>query len=287
LWIIYALLTAFFLATSDALTKRVLAARDEYFVAWIRLVFALPVLLVSFLFIDIPRLDRIFWSATLIALPLEVIAIILYTKALKVSPISLTMPFLALTPLFLIITAFLLLDEKVSFRGGAGIILIAAGSYTLNIHRVRVTILEPIKAIYKERGSIMIVIVAFIFSITSSLGKMAIEHSSPIFFGSFYFILVTLMFTPIAAKKNKGKVIITRKDFLPFAAIGITFSLMIIFHMLAMSLTEVAYMISVKRMSLLISVFYGYFLFSEKNIAQRAVGSVIMLAGFALIVLSR
>ncbi|MEE8423195.1 MAG: DMT family transporter, partial [Thermodesulfobacteriota bacterium] len=198
MWIIYALLTAILLATSDALTKRVLVSRDEYFVAWIRLIFTLPVFLVILMLIDIPDLDRTFWSATLIALPLEITAIILYTKALKTSPISLTMPLLALTPLFLIFISYIILGERVSISGGVGVFLIAIGSYTLNIHKIRQALTEPIKAIFKEKGSVMIIIVAFIFSITSSLGKMAIEHSSPMFFGSLYFILVTLLFTPIA-----------------------------------------------------------------------------------------
>lgn len=287
MWVTYALLAAFLFATSDALTKRALVSRDEYFVAWIRLIFTLPVLLVSLAFIEIPHLDKTFWSATLIALPLEVIAIILYIKALKVSPISLTMPFLALTPIFLIFTAYLLLDEKVSFQSGMGILLIATGSYTLNIHKMRMSPLQPVKAIFKERGSILIIVVAFIFSITSSLSKIAIEHSSPIFFGSLYFILATLLFTPIALGKNKGRIIITKKDIIPFASIGITYSLMILFHMIALSITKTAYMISVKRMSILFSVFYGYLLFNEKRIAERTTGSALMLAGFVLIVFSR
>jgi drug/metabolite transporter (DMT)-like permease len=286
-WIIYALLTAFLFATSDALTKQALTARDEYFVAWIRLVFALPVLFLSLLFIDIPQLDRTFWLATFIALPLEITAIILYTKALKVSPITLTMPFLALTPVFLILTSYLILNEKVSVWGGTGIVLIAAGSYTLNLHKMHTTILGPVLAIFKEPGSILIIIVAFIFSITSSLGKMAIEHSSPIFFGCFYFILVSIFFTPIAIGKNKKSLSITKKDLIPLTSIGITYSLMIIFHMLALSLANVAYMISVKRLSLLFSVIYGCLLFKEKQITERALGSVIMFAGFLFIVLGR
>jgi len=287
MWIIYSLLTAFFLATSDALTKRALGTRDEYFVAWARLVFALPLLLISLIFIEIPSLDRAFWLATISALPLEICAIILYTKALKVSPISLTVPFLALTPIFLIFVSYLILGERISIGGGIGIFLLATGSYALNIHKAKQALLEPIKAIFREKGSVMMVIVAFIFSITSSLGKMAIEHSSPIFFGSFYFILVTLLFTPVALKKNKGKIVITKKDIIPLTSIGITYSLMVIFHMLAMNLTEVAYMISVKRMSLLFSIFYGYLLFKEEEITERAVGGIIMFAGFMLIVLSR
>ena len=127
MWIIYSLLTAFTLATSDALAKRALSTRDEYHVAWMRLIFAMPLLLISLLFVEIPPLDTTFWIASLTSLPLEITALILYTKALKVSPLSLSVPFLALTPVFLIITSALIVGEKVSGLGIAGIILMAAG----------------------------------------------------------------------------------------------------------------------------------------------------------------
>lgn len=287
MWIIYSLLTAFSLATSDALTKRALVSRDEYFVAWTRLLFALPVLVPILFFIEIPSLDRTFWLATLSALPLEIAALILYTKALKVSPLSLTMPFLALTPLFLIIMAYVIVGESVSIYGGIGIMLVALGSYTLNLHKMKYALLEPVKAIFREKGSVMIIFVALIFSITASLGKVAIEHSSPFFFGSFYFILITILFTPIAMVKNRGGLKISKKDILPLSSIGVTFALMIIFHMLAMSLVNVAYMISIKRTSLLFSILYGHLLFREEKIAEKALGAIIMLLGFVLIVISK
>jgi drug/metabolite transporter (DMT)-like permease len=286
MWIVYSLLTAFSLATSDALTKRVLASRDEYGVAWLRLLFALPLLLISLAFVEIPSLDRTFWLATFCALPLEIAAIILYTKALKASPISLSVPFLALTPVFLIGMSFLMLGEGVTVAGGMGILLMAAGSYSLNLHKVREDILAPFKAVVREKGSLYMIAVAFIYSITSSLGKLAIDHSSPVFFGSFYFVLVTIFFTPVALGKMKGGMSVSKKDYMPLAAIGITYALMIIFHMIAMSMTNVAYMISVKRTSLLFSVAYGHFLFREERIVEKTVGAAVMLAGFILIVLS-
>jgi uncharacterized membrane protein len=54
--------------------------------------------------------------------------------------------------------------------------------------------------------------------------------------------------------------------------------------MTALNLTKVAYMISVKRISLVIGVFYGYFFFRETNIGERALGALLMLTGFILIV---
>jgi drug/metabolite transporter (DMT)-like permease len=286
MWILYSLLTAFSLATSDTLTKRVLVSRDEYFVAWARLMFCLPPLIVSFLFIEIPSLDRTFWIATFCALPLEILAIILYTKALKISPMSLTIPFLALTPLFLIVISYLVLGEKVSLYGGTGILLMAVGGYALNLHKVKKDLLAPIKAILREKGSLLMIMVAFIYSFTSTLGKLAIEHSSPVFFGSFYFILVALFFTPIAIIRSSEKLVISKKDVMPLMYIGLTYAIMIIFHMIAISMTQVAYMISVKRMSLFFSIFYGYLIFKEKNIRERTFGSIIMFLGFLLIILS-
>jgi uncharacterized membrane protein len=183
--------------------------------------------------------------------------------------------------------SYLILGEVVSFKGGIGILLMAIGSYTLNLHKIRKTILEPIKVIFREKGCVLMISVSFIFSITSSLGKMAVENSEPIFFGSFYFILVTLLFTPIAVGKNRGKIYISKKDILPLIPIGVTYSMMILFHMLALSLSNVAYMVSIKRTSLLFSVLYGHLLFREEKIAEKAIGSMIMLLGFVLIVFSK
>jgi len=283
LWIPLALGSAFLLATSDALTKRALSVHDVYLIAWLRLLFSLPLLAACLFFIPVPRLDNTFYITVLMALPLELCAFILYTKALKVSPLGLSLPFLSLTPVFLIIVPYLVLGESISLPGAAGVLCIAAGGYTLNIKKFREGILEPFAAIRKEKGSLMMIAVAFLYSFTSVLGKKAIEHSSPVFFGIIYYIIMFALFTPIALFKSrrhfkKGAI---RATILP----GMLDSMMNVTHMTAMSLTKVAYMISVKRLSLLIGVFYGYLFFKESGIKERLLGTLLMLAGFVIIVL--
>jgi uncharacterized membrane protein len=59
---------------------------------------------------------------------------------------------------------------------------------------------------------------------------------------------------------------------------------MIASHMMAISLVNVAYMISLKRTSLVIGVIYGYFFFREKNIRERLSGALLMFIGFIMIV---
>ncbi|MEW6162078.1 MAG: DMT family transporter [Nitrospirota bacterium] len=286
-WVLLSLISAFTLATSDALTKKALTSSNEYIVAWLRLIFSLPLLFVIFLFIPVPELDRAFYTAFLLSLPLEILSIVLYIKALKLSPLSLTLPFLALTPVFLIFVSYIILGERVSLRGSVGILLIASGSYTLNIGKIREGLFEPIRAIIKERGSILMIGVALIYSITSSLGKMAIEHSSPLFFGITYFTVLTLLFTPIALYKG-GKDLggSWGRQRLPHALLlpGIFYSLMVVSHMVAISLAKVAYVISIKRMSLIIGVLYGFLFFKEENIRDRLSGAMLMFIGFLTIV---
>ena len=66
---------------------------------------------------------------------------------------------------------------------------------------------------------------------------------------------------------------------------GILFFLQAVFHGSAISLTKAAYMISLKRLSILFGVLYGAVVFKEQNIGVRLIGATLMLSGSVLIVL--
>lgn len=286
LWVILAFLSAFTLATSDALTKKALAYSNEYLTALFRLLFSLPFLLVLWIFIPTPKLNSDFYKAFAFALPLEIIALVWYIKALRISPLSLTLPFLAITPVFLIFTSYIIVGEKVSSWGSIGIIFLAFGSYAMNIHEMRRGIIEPFKAIQKEKGSVLMISVALIYSITASLGKVAVENSSPLFFGITYYIVLTAVFAPLALWMGRSdlKSFISEKRFKDLFLPGFFSAIMVASHMLAISLAKVAYVISVKRTSLIIGVIYGYLFFREKNIKERLLGATLMFIGFVIIV---
>ena len=284
-WSVLSLLCAIFLSTSDALSKKALKDNSVYIISWVRLGYSAPFLLTIIPFITIPQLDLTFWILICILLPLEIVALILYVKAMSISPLSLTIPFLALTPVFLILTSFIILQEFPDKSGITGILLIASGAYLLNLQSSTKGIFEPFKAIIKERGSVMMIVVAFIYSITANLGKLAIQHSSPTFFGVFYFVLLSFvffLFVTIGSSERVSQIFTFRPLFF---AIGVFHALMIIMHVWAISLIEVPYMISVKRTSLLFSVIYGWLLFKEINIKERLLGVCVMLIGLVSILL--
>jgi uncharacterized membrane protein len=125
--------------------------------------------------------------------------------------------------------------------------------------------------------------VAFIFSITSSLGKLAINHSSPLFFGTTYFIVLALIYTPFGLPGMRRSPL-SRAGWGTMLIVGALNALMVVSHVLAISLANVAYMIAVKRSSLLFSVLYGYLIFREGYVGERLIGALLMLAGFVLVV---
>ncbi len=282
-WFVYAFICALSVATADALSKKALVNNDSYFVAWVRVGYAAPLMLFILPFIKIPELDSVFFITTFILLPLDVIALLLYMRAINISPLSLTLPFLSLTPVFLIGTSYIVLGEKPGKTGFIGIILVAIGAYLLNVRTIKGGFLDPLKAITKEKGSVLMIIVAFIFCITLNLGKIAVQHSNPIFFSIFYsFLLSSFLFLIVSFKTKNIFSKITSQPIL-FLLLGFSMAIMMITHMKAISLVEVSYMVSVKRLSLLFGVIFGAMFFMETNIKERFLGATIMVLGIILI----
>ncbi len=287
LWFPLTLGSAFMLSLADALTKRELPRCGLVTAVWMRNLVALAFMLPALIFIEFPPLDRTFFHAVIAALPLEIAATVLYIRAIQLSPLSLTMPFLAMTPLYLLATSFVILGEVPSRAGAAGVVLIAAGAYLLNAHTLKGGgLIEPFMAIAREPGSVMMMAVALIYAFTSDLGKLAILHSSPVFFAVFYWAAFCALLTPVSLYLLRGRMtaVALADEARRFAPVGLAQAVMVILHMVAISLTQVSYMIAVKRTSLLFAAGFGWFMFSEKNIRERLVGAIVMFAGLVLIV---
>lgn len=156
-WLILALLAAFFLATADAITKWYLADFSPGLMALIRFGVTAVLLLPLLLFIPWPHPPLAFWGWVAALLPLEVLAMWFYMQAIRTSPLSLTLPYLAFTPVFNVLTGYVLLGETVNKTGMAGILLVVAGAWLLNLDLVYRNgyrnLLTPFLAIGRERGA--------------------------------------------------------------------------------------------------------------------------------------
>jgi len=284
---IFAFLTAFFESIKDAFSKRGLQAVDEYIASFSFKFFSLP-FLIPFVFIfGIPQLGSNYLIALVADGLLNLITIVLYMRAIKVSDLSITVPLVAFTPLFLLITSPLMLGEFPAPLGIAGVLLIVFGSYLLNISRINDGLLGPFKALLKKKGPKIMLLVAFLFSITSNIDKIGVQNSSPIFWAFSINIFVMLALIPLIFFKSKHDFSAVKTDFKILFPIGLFSALTIIFQMIAISLTLVAYVISIKRVSVVLGVIWGRFFFKEKGVKERLFGTTVMVSGVVLITLSQ
>ena len=176
-WFVLALLCALCWAGVDALCKRALREHRARAVLGARWWYALPALLAVFLYVPVPRLGKEFWLVIALSAPLEVAAMFLYLRAIALAPLSMTAPLLAWTPVFTAVVSAVALREMPERLRRAGIFLVVAGSWLL-YSREGCGALEPLRSLARERGARLMLAVAVIFSVTSALGKVGLQHSS-------------------------------------------------------------------------------------------------------------
>ncbi len=289
-WFYLSLIAAFFTSLSDVFNKIVLKKVDEWLVIWVDLIVTIFFLICFKKYFNFTMPDLRVFRIIAILLPMEIGAFYLYMKAIKTSPLSLTIPFLAFTPVFTILTAGLILGEGISGAGVAGVLLVSTGAYLLNGEHMLKEPLAPIRAIFKVPGSRYMLAVALIYAVTSTLGKKAVLLSDPFSFGLVYItsqaaVLSAINLYRILVNHSLMEGLADKKIWKFVLAAGFSMAIMVVAHFSAIQLAPVSYMISVKRLSLVISVFFGWLIFKEKHMLYRILGASLMMCGVVLLYL--
>lgn len=284
LWLILAFGAALFNSLSDIFRKKSVHVAPPVLVAWawptFGLIFLLPVL-----FFGVPELDRYFWIALVVSGSINTVAFSLYVKALQDTDLSLALPLLTFTPLFLLITSPLILGEIPHVLGLFGVLLIVIGSYVLSIRELKYGYFAPFAALLKRKGSRYMLLVAFLWSISLNFDKMGVQHSSPLFWGLAITVFLVFTLTLLVLRSD-----VSFKQSKPclhlFFFMGLFYALTMFVQNYALTLVLVSYVISIKRLSVLFGVLWGKLIFHEVGFRERLLGAVIMLAGAVLITLS-
>lgn len=287
-WVALALICAFSLASADAATKAWLRGLTAFELVIVR--FCVPGLLLIPWWPDLKTLTALplsFWLWVGTMVPLELLAMWLYMAAIRDHPLSLTLPYLALTPVLSIAVAWVLLGEQVSVQGLLGILLVVAGTWLLNSDQMQHNgwrgWLAPFAAILKQRGARLMLGVALLYTLTATLGKGALHYLPPTAFGALYFGLLGLAVALVLILPQPGRLKALSRH--PWAVLGVggLIGVMVLTHFLAIQRVEVAYMIAVKRTSLLFGMLYGAWLFGEGGMHRRLPAGVLMLIGVGVL----
>jgi|SRR5581483_6378081 len=213
------------------------------------------------------------------------IANVLYFRALQVSPLSLCIPFLAFTPIFLIPTGFLMLGELPPAAKLLGVVLVVIGSVLLHRRLFAVGWTAPIKAIVQEKGSRYMLIVAFIFSVTNPLEKKLVLISD-VYTQAFAFgigLCVFFFVLTLAKREDFGGAL--HGNVLWISAAGVMDGISLLLQFASYHYIDVVISISIKRAGIVLAVFFGWLFFRERGIPDKTIGSSVMLIGVLIIYL--
>ena len=273
---------------ADVLTKRYFAQLSPYGMALVRLLGAVPFLALVTLGLSRPELTHPFWLILAAMLPLEVLATLLYMHALRLCHLSLCVPFLAFTPVFLIFTGWVVLGERLNRWGVTGTVMIALGCYVLGLGtdgQGKTGVLAPLKALAKEPGTRLMLMVAVIYSLTAALYKSAILHSGGLFFGTLYPLAVTGLLVSVYPWNRVRLRPSIRAHWGWWVVLGLCSVLSYLCLAGGMELAPAAYLVAVKRLSLLLSVLLGGLWLKERPFLPRVLGAALMCAGVGFIAL--
>ncbi|NMB77834.1 MAG: EamA family transporter [Methanomicrobiales archaeon] len=226
-------------------------------------------------------------------------------RALSSSDISLSIPMLSFTPLFLVGTAALLLGEYPSAVGILGILIIVTGSYVLNTSAEHERITDPFRAMISHPAVMGMLFVAFLYAIAINFDKMVVLNSDSYFGSGIVILVLGIAFGILAAlaragllppsfcpqhQPNPGTPKSVLQEPVPVRYLlgaGILTGCLLVVEAVTINtaylLQIVPYVIAIKRMSIILVVAYGTIIFREKEVVRRLSGAGLMVLGAILI----
>ncbi|MDH3769823.1 MAG: EamA family transporter [Nitrospirota bacterium] len=284
-WFYLALLAALSESLKDLCSKQGLRAVSPQLTALAASATPIPLLLGIVLYTDsIPALGPQYPLALVIGGSLNILALWQFMRALQASDMSLAIPFVSFTPIFLLITSPLLVGDIPHSQDVIGILCIVGGAYLLQIQTTDQGWLAPFSAMFSQPGPRRMISVALIYSITSNFDKIGIQNSSPLFWSLSITSVMTIGFVlmhrvlprptfPNPSAKTLGILL----------AIGLFQTLGLIFHNSALGLGPVPSVIAIKRTSILFAVVWGIMFLQERQGKERLAGAVLMIIGMGIL----
>ena len=287
MWFVLALLSALFQVLRNISMKHLGHELDDIINVWGRFTFLLPFVALASAWHGMPELKAGFWPCVIGFGVTQSIATLSLSKALKLSGIAIVTSLWKLSLLFLVVFAFVTLDETPSAAGLAGVLLSTVGVYLLNVQKSRISVWAPLRELLVDPGLRYTLAAAFFYAPSVVLIKLLILRSDVYFANLAGYLAASLMVLPLALYRSAAHFRAIPRHGSAFLAMGLCAALTSICHSLAYELTLTSYVEAVKQTEILFALAAGYLVFNERARVRAILpGSLTIMAGMVLLRLS-
>jgi drug/metabolite transporter (DMT)-like permease len=207
---------------------------------------------------------------------------LLLMGALKASPMSLCIPFMAFTPVFLIGTGYVVLGELPSAVKRLGVGLIVIGSLVMHRKLFATGWTAPIKAVIREKGSRYVLLVAFILSITNPIEKQLILMSDTLTPAFAYCLGLCLFFAVLAWVRRAEVGVVMRKTAKWAIIAGVLDAAALLIQYVTVTYLAIVITISIKRAGIVLAILAGWLIFKERDIRDKLIAALVMVGGILI-----
>lgn len=286
--LMFAFANAFLESLMDVARKRSGEEFNKWTAAWGMRFFA-AIVLMPFVLLIRPHgfpTDQWFWIATAGSVAINTVTSVLYMHAVQTSPLSLVLPIVTLSPVFLLVTSPLINHEMPSALGILGILLTTCGTYALNLHKASEGVFAPITSLWKEKGTRSMLLVAILWGVSAPLDKLAIRHADPYWYTAISSSCLALVLFPLMLRFGQTKLALSGRGLKYLTPIGVLSAASSLCQFTAFSMILVPYAVGIKRTSVLWGVVWGKLIFKEERFRARLVAAVLMVAGTVVILIA-
>jgi drug/metabolite transporter (DMT)-like permease len=179
----------------------------------------------------------------------------------------------------------ILLKEEITPTGFAGILVSLFGIYLLNVQRFHLSLSEPIRVLFREKGMRYALLAALTVAPTILLFKKTAQIGDPYFSTLTNYVFASLMILPVVIKKSAGQMASVPRYLNRFLAMGAFAAAGTIFGNLGYVRSAAAYVEAIKQVEIPVTLAVGMIFFGERERVQTIwPGCVILLAGLLLLI---
>ncbi len=287
--IILVILSALFHAFRNLFTKQSLD--KQIFLWWYEIwgmLFYLPFFL-YFLFSEgFPGLNAYYWCAA--SGFIHFLYWIFLTKAYDRGDISLVYPIIRSSPALVLLLAVLILDERVSFQGIFGVLLVTFGVYIINFKKlVWQELMVAVKSLTNHRASQYAFFALGSVAGYSIIDKISVNNIHPVLFTFFHILFGMTYYTVYISYTKKRDLLkiewISNKKMILTSGFLNVFGYSLI--LISFTMERVSYIVGLRQLSIVFVVVLGSFILKEKYQMIRLIGSMIIFTGVFLISIAK
>ena len=224
-----------------------------------------------------------FWTLLLWSGALNVVAYVFYIRAFRLSDASLVAPLVLLTPVLMLVTSPIMTGEHAPPMGVFGVLFTVLGVGLLDADQESGRRFN-FHVFARDKGARMMIGTAVIWSVTANIDKLGVMSSTPLIWVTAVTIVIAgcALAYWFAERRAAPRLFALRHAIGAGSAMAFGNTL----QMWALTVLFTPYVIAIKRLSALFTVFASGHVLKEES-GGRLLGAAVMLLGAVMIALAR